>query len=323
MKSWRETQLVFEEIRRLAAAGRTSALATLVRIEGSSYRRPGAKLLIRDDGSMLGNVSGGCLEEDLRERALKVIASGKPEAVHYETGGDENVAWGLGLGCNGKLDLWLQPAPTDQADKILRQLEGKAPFEFHAGDFVETLVPPPDLVICGAGDDAVPLARLASETGFGVTVIDHRKVYLRKENFPNCRLVLARPEDGFPADETTLVVVKYHALEFDRAWTQHFTGQRVRYLGLLGPKARRDEILKHPTLDTRHSAFFAPIGLDLDAEGPEQIAVSIVAELLAVVAGREPSHLRNRSGNIHRRSLEGPPPAVRSGHAERAPPDVN
>ena len=295
VKSWRETQLVFEEIRRLAAAGRKAALATLTRVEGSSYRRPGAKLLIRDDGSMLGNVSGGCLEEDLRERARTVIASGKPEAVHYETGGDENVAWGLGLGCNGKLDLWLQPAPTDQADDILRRLDGKEPFEFRAGDFVEMLAPPPDLIICGAGDDAVPLARLASETGFRVTVIDHRKAYLR---IAHCRLVQARPEDGFAADANTLVVIKYHALEFDRAWTHHFAKQRVRYIGLLGPKARRDAILDALS-SILHPQLFAPIGLDLDAEGPEQIAVSIVAELLAVVAGRKPGHLRDRQESIH------------------------
>ncbi len=295
MKSWRETQLVFEEIRRLAVAGRKSALATLVRIEGSSYRRPGAKLLIRDDGSMLGNVSGGCLEEDLRERALAVMASQQPTAVHYETGSDEGVVWGLGLGCNGKLDLWLQPAPMDRADDILRQLDGKEPFELRAGDFVETLVPPPDLVICGAGDDAVPLVRLASETGFRVTVIDHRKSYLRIED---CRLVHARPEDGFTADANTLVVIKYHALEFDRAWTHHFAKQRVRYIGLLGPKARRNEILKS-SIQHQASSIFSPVGLDLDAEGPEQIAVSIVAELLAVVAGRKPSHLRDRQDPIH------------------------
>jgi len=295
MKSWRETQLVFEEIRRLAAAGRKAALATLTRVAGSSYRRPGAKLLIRDDGSMLGNVSGGCLEEDLRERALKVIASGIPELVHYETGSDDAVAWGLGLGCNGKLDLWLQPAPAEMADDILRRLDGKQPFEFRAGDFVETLAPPPDLVICGAGDDAVPLARLAAESGFRVTVIDHRKAYLR---IAHCRLVHARPEDGFTADANTLVIIKYHALEFDRAWTQHFIKQSVRYIGLLGPKARRDEILKSEISNLK-SPLFAPIGLDLDAEGPEQIAVSIVAELLAVVAGRKPRHLRDRRENIH------------------------
>ena len=88
MKSWRETELVFEEMARLAAEGRTCALATLTKVEGSSYRRPGAKLLIRDDGSMLGNVSGGCLENDLRERAMRVIKTGVAEHVHYDTGAD-------------------------------------------------------------------------------------------------------------------------------------------------------------------------------------------------------------------------------------------
>ena len=114
----------------------------------------------------------------------------------------------------------------------------------------------------------------------------------------HCRLVHARPEDGFAADANTLVVIKYHALEFDRAWTRHFAKQHVRYIGLLGPKARRDEILRSHISDLT-SHIYGPAGLDLDAEGPEQIAVSIVAELLAVVAGREPRHLRDREAPIH------------------------
>ena len=95
MKSWRETALVFDEMARLRKAGRACALATLTRVTGSSYRRPGARLLIRDDGSILGNVSGGCLEEDLRERAKKVIASGQPESIHYDTGEAIELTWRL------------------------------------------------------------------------------------------------------------------------------------------------------------------------------------------------------------------------------------
>ncbi|HEY8240959.1 MAG TPA: XdhC family protein [Kiritimatiellia bacterium] len=301
MKSWRETALVFDEMARLKKAGRACALATLTRVEGSSYRQPGARLLIRDDGSILGNVSGGCLEEDLRERAKKVVAAGQPEVVHYDTGSDENTIWGLGLGCNGKIDIYLQPAPVEHLDEIRAKLAGSEPFALVAGDFVETLAPPPDLVIAGAGDDAIPLVRLAVDAGFRVTLVDHRKAYLRRKLFRGAKLVCARAESKtkqIPATAQTLVVIKYHHLEHDKAWYQRFANAPVRYIGLLGPKARRDEILKASTIN--HQPFlYGPTGLDLGADGPEQIAVSIVAELLAVVATREPRHLRDRAKPIH------------------------
>jgi xanthine dehydrogenase accessory factor len=301
VKSWRETQIVFDEIARLHKAGRRSALATLTNVQGSAYRRPGARLLIRDDGTMLGNVSGGCLEEDLRERALRVIASGAPEHVHYDTGPDESILWGLGLGCNGKIDIHLEPSPVEQADAIRKQLSGDNPFAIAAGDFVDTLTPPHDLVVVGAGDDAVPLVRLALESGFRVTVVDHRKAYLRRRLFRGAKLVCARADAAtrrVPATERALVVIKNHHLEYDRAWFARFAATPVRYIGLLGPRARRDEILKTHGSDLP-SVVYGPTGLDIGAEGSEQIAVSIVAELLAVVAGREPRHLREREGTIH------------------------
>jgi xanthine dehydrogenase accessory factor len=110
--------------------------------------------------------------------------------------------------------------------------------------------------------------------------------------------VNARPEQGIAADKNTFAVVKNHALDLDRGWVRQFVDSKIRYVGLLGPKARRDEILK--TLTTNPlPPLFAPTGLDLDAEGPDQIAVSIVAELLALAAGREPRHLRDRQDPIH------------------------
>jgi xanthine/CO dehydrogenase XdhC/CoxF family maturation factor len=302
MKTWQETARVFDELARLRDAGRKAALATLVKVEGSAYRRPGAKLLIRDDGSMLGNVSGGCLENDLRERALRVIGSGRPEPVHYDTGSDESVLWGLGLGCNGKIELYLQPAPFELVSEVQQKLAGTEPFDMTAGDFVEHLEPPPDLVVIGAGDDAIPLVSLAADAGFRVWLVDHRSAYLRAELFAGAhRMICARPEQGFgdlPHAVSTLVVVKNHHLEMDKAWARLCADSPVRYIGLLGPKARRDEILRSLT-PSHHPRLFGPTGLDLGAEGPEQIALSVVAELLAVVGGRKPGHLRDRQGAIH------------------------
>lgn len=301
MKSWRETEQVFREIVRLSAAGRSSALATLTRVVGSSYRRPGARLLIRDDGSLLGNISGGCLENDLRERALRVIASGQPEEVHYDTGSDESVVWGLGLGCNGKIDIHLEPSPAD-ANRTLQRLSGDEPFELRAGDFLDTLLPPAPLLVIGAGEDAPPLVRLAAESGFRVWLVDHRAATLRPDLYPDAhRLLSLRPETEpcpLPLTPRAMAIVKNHHLELDRAWTVRFSRSPVAHIALLGPRARRDEILKAVPVAER-GRMYGPAGLDIGSDGPEQIAVSLVAELLAAHAGRSGGFLRAREGGIH------------------------
>lgn len=301
MHARREAELVFAEMVRLRAAGRRCALATLLRIRGSAYRRAGARLLLRDDGTWLGNVSGGCLEADLRERAGRVMQTGQPEAVHYTTGGDDR-PWGLGLGCNGELDLWLEAAPRADTDSVLAALRGEEPVTIAAGPASHTLDAPLHLLIVGAGDDSVPLARLAAECGFRVWVFDHRRDGLTPARFADAwRLQQTRPERALadlPPGERLFAVVKNHHLELDRAWARVFADAGARYLGLLGPRARREEIcasLPPAALPSVHG----PAGLDLGAEGPEQIAASIVAELLAVAAGRHGGFLRERAGGLH------------------------
>ena len=330
MKTWQETAQVYNELARRLAEGRSAALATLVRLEGSAYRRPGAKLLIGEDGALVGNVSGGCLEEDLRERGLRALATGQPELVHYDTGSDENVVWGLGLGCDGRLDLWLQPYRPGEAttalDEARHRLRGSRPFATRlsltdgrlevldpapdlrtglvpeGGSFLDVLQPPADLVVVGAGEDARPLVRLGAEMGFRVTVVDHRSAYLTAARFPAAQqLVLARPEQGvqaLPAHAGALVVIMTHAVKFDKAWALAFAATPVLYLGLLGPKARRDDILAALPEAARARAY-GPVGLDVGAEGAEQIALSILAEALAVWAGRSGGHLRHRAAPIH------------------------
>ena len=122
MKHWRETTEIVERVFALVSAGRRAALATVIRIEGSSYRRPGAKFLIEDDGRTLGGVSGGCLEADVREVALRVIQTGTPQLLHYDTGVDDQTVWGLGLGCNGSVDIFVQSATDAGTLEVLREL---------------------------------------------------------------------------------------------------------------------------------------------------------------------------------------------------------
>jgi xanthine/CO dehydrogenase XdhC/CoxF family maturation factor len=299
-----------------------------------------------------------------------VLRSGPPRVLHYDTGGDDQTVWGLGLGCNGAVDIVVQPATTaaalDTGARVRSLLDGDAPFAvatvlaaegeraasrlgrvlvvardgvlagstgapvadreaaalasvlLAAGEsgvhavaglqvFIEVLTPPPRLLVFGAGDDAVPLVGYAREIGFRVTVVDHRSAYLDPARFAGgTGLLKVRAEDGVPdlppLGPDFYAVVKTHSLLHDREWVRRLIESPVDYIGVLGPRARTEEILRQLGVleGTAASArVFGPVGLDLGADGAEQIALSIVAELLAVRAGREPNHLRDTAGAIH------------------------
>jgi xanthine/CO dehydrogenase XdhC/CoxF family maturation factor len=360
MNHWKETAEILSRLAELNASGRRAALATVVHIVGSAYRRPGAKFLIEETGDTLGSVSGGCLEADVREVAKGVLTTGVPSLRHYSTGADEDIVWGLGLGCNGLVDVFIQPATAgplaEVTDRLHALLTGDAPFVVatmveggedlgavlivgpegamqgslgsaeldrlavgHArglsaggrsvvqtlagrGVFFEVLPPPPHLVVCGAGDDARPLVAYAADAGFRVTVLDHRPALLEPEWFPQAaRLVPARPEDSgieLPPAGRSLAVVKTHSLAHDREWARRLLAAGVPYVGMLGPHARRETILREIGRP-RDERVFGPVGLDLGADGPRQVAFAIVAELLAFIAGREPRHLSERKEAIH------------------------
>jgi xanthine dehydrogenase accessory factor len=391
MNHWKETAEILSRLAELEAAGRRAALATVVDIVGSAYRRPGAKFLIEDQGGTLGSVSGGCLEADVREVAQAVVQTGRPSLRHYNTG-DEDVVWGLGLGCNGLVDVFVQPAtegplaalagglrelfagdaavalatvvapaagedgqelgtvlaidcrdageprepPADVhgslgslgSRELDRQVVERAGGLVAAGRsgvheiagrrvFLEVLPPPPHLLVCGGGDDARPLVAYAADVGFRVTVLDHRAGLLAAEWFPQAlRRVVARPEDpelALPPPARTLAVVKTHSLAHDREWVRRLLAAGLPYVGVLGPRGRTESILRDVELRAgagegrfaaRHGAsererVFGPVGLDLGADGPRQVAISIVAELLAFTARREPRHLSARQEAIH------------------------
>ncbi len=343
MKRWKETGDVLARLADLAAGGRRAALATVVRILGSAYRRPGAKFLVEDDGRTSGGVSGGCLEADVRAHALEVIQAGVPRLLHYDTGSDDRPVWGLGLGCNGSVDVFVQPAATPAALAVFSALQAAlgadAPLTFstilegpHAGRsvlrseglllasslpggadpglapggaavFTETLLPPPHLLVCGAGDDAMPLVAYAADAGFRVTVVDHRGAYLGRDRFPSAAALRElRPEDEgcltLPIGPRTAAVVMTHSVAKDREWLRRLLAGGAFYVGLLGPRARTGRLVDEVGASER-SRVFGPVGLDLAAEGPEQIAISVLAELLALIAGRIPTHLRDRESPIH------------------------
>lgn len=330
MKNWQETDVIYQRLKELTDGGKSAALAVIIGIEGSTYRRPGAKLLIEPDGRMMGNVSGGCLELDVRETALSILKTGEARCVHYDTSDEEDQVWGMGLGCNGKVDLFIQPVTPDEhagfIEAVCALLTGDAPFairvdvegdacgrlsveksaeartEWQGSVFTERLDPPPMLLLCGAGEDAIPLARMAHEVGFRVAVADHRAAYLTAERFPTARKrVKVRPDealDDLAISEHTLAVVKTHTLKHDAAWVHRLLETDAAYIGLLGPQDRRDEI-RNQIDPGQQPRIYGPIGLDIGGEGPEQVALSIISEALAVWHCRTPGHLRDRKKSIH------------------------
>jgi xanthine dehydrogenase accessory factor len=168
--------------------------------------------------------------------------------------------------------------------------------------FTEVLVPPPHLIVFGAGDDAIPLCDYASDVGFRVMVVDHRGGYLSAQRFPQAlRVVLRRPEEGTSSltlGPNTYTIVKTHSFAHDREWVKQLVASGVPYIGIVGPRARTTELLAQIGASAS-DRIFGPVGLDLGAEGPEQVALAIVAELLAVRSAREPWSLRAKEGAIH------------------------
>jgi xanthine/CO dehydrogenase XdhC/CoxF family maturation factor len=331
LKHWQETERILDRLIRLAAEGRPAALAVVVRIEGSAYRRPGARLIIEEDGRSLGSVSGGCLEDDVRLIAQEAMGSGRPSLRHYETGTDDTKVWGLGLGCNGTVDVFVHPITGDaQRDvwrRVHQRLQGDRPFQVaiatagpeagrawivgeddapaldgSARVFTESFVPPPRLVVFGAGDDALPLVATASGVGWRVVLVDHRPAHNTAERFPAAReRFLLRPTDDLAPlrlGPDTYAVVMTHSFKHDRDWAHRLLEAGLPYVGLLGPRQRAETILEE-TGATRRDRVYGPVGLDLGADGPEQVAVSIVAELMAVWSGRDARHLRTKELAVH------------------------
>lgn len=262
MKHWRETREVLDRLDVLVRAGRRAALATVTGVRGSAYRRPGARLLVADDGTTTGNVSGGCLEEDVREIGLQVIATGRAQQRTYRSRVDDDL-WGLGLGCEGEVDIVIEPAfaarPVERA-----HLDGQEAFEISVdlpcgSRFVEVLIPPPVLAIYGTGSDTAPLARLAAEVGFVVNT-----------------------------GEPDYAVVMTHDFARDCEHVRALLATDVGYIGVLGPRRRTERLLDALAAATVDRARVrGPIGLAIGAYGAEQIAVAVVAELLAHVHAKE------------------------------------
>lgn len=358
-----ETESILAGWREVAATGESAVLATVVHVQGSAYRRPGARMLIRSDGRHVGSISGGCLETDVCRKAWWMTEGGRPTVRIYDTTSEDDAIWEFGLGCNGIVHVLLERADSAavretltflaerratrrpgciatvihsaagseltvgerlffdeqgtacgrgwrgpvgalraQATSALRQRRSRLVHLAEATVFLECVVPPPALVIFGAGHDAVPLIAFAKHLGWHVTVADGRRGFARPDRFPDAdRVVLLareQPLAGLSIDRDTVVVLMTHNFPLDAALLRAVRPLRPRYLGVLGSQHRRQRLLAEVGDDG--SDLHAPIGLDIGADTPELIALAIVAEIHAELSGRAGGKMRLRDGPIHR-----------------------
>lgn len=365
---------IVRSLRRAAEARESVVLATVVRVVGSSYGGVGARMVIRVDGSTVGLVSGGCLESDLCAHALEVHSTKVARVVTYDTRADDDAVWGLGLGCNGLIDVLLQPLAADRAracadllsaalsaDRptvmatvtMVERSEGSPEVGAQAllanadtltvGDWgdrsalafartqfdealaagrhgllsetgsvglsYEVVAPAVRLLICGSGPDVAPVSRMARDLGWDTVVVDHRPVTeAHAHRFPETRVVECHDPSALAAvieiPSRTAAVVMSHHFARDIGYVSALLGAGVAYLGVLGPRARTERMLaelaaRGDPAAANGEALFGPVGLDLGGDGPEAIALAVIAEVSAVMHGREPRHLRDRSDALH------------------------
>nr|WP_294942775.1 XdhC/CoxI family protein [uncultured Mucilaginibacter sp.] len=357
--------------------GKKTALATVVQVEGSAYRRAGARMLITEDGQLTGAISGGCLEGDALRKARLVILQQEPMLVTYDTTDDDDAKLGVGLGCNGIIHILIEPITDEQNNPItflktvvagrknavivtlfsvddrkapqpgtclcltedellLNRLEGSPHRECLINDakevleslhsetklyqgkvvytaFVEFVKPLISLVIIGAGNDAVPLTKLAAVLGWDTTVIDGRPNYALPERFPSAQKVMvAKPEQVLPQisiNAHTAFVLMTHNYNYELALLKQLLPMQLSYLGILGPKKKLARMLAEiedsgqPVTEERLKTVYGPVGLDIGSEGAEEIALSIVAEIKAVLSNRKGYSLKYKPVAIHATQL--------------------
>jgi xanthine dehydrogenase accessory factor len=355
-----------------------TALATVVHVEGSSYRRAGARMLITEDGQLTGAISGGCLEGDALRKARLVMTQNKSMLVTYDTTDDDDAKFGVGLGCNGIIHILIEPIFADKqnnpidlfkqflskrqpvvlitifsmSDKQATQpgtcliltdqeeLRGFFPDEdikdalledardvlkngnsvtktYLYGDkftcFIELLQPTVSLVIFGAGNDAIPMVQLANVLGWHVTLIDGRANYAVPARFPLAKkIIIAKPEQALAQiniDSRTIFVLMTHNYNYDMAMLKQLLPLELTCVACLGPKKRLNRMLDELREEGLNitpqqlQSIYGPAGLDIGAETSDEIALSIISEMQAVLKKRNGTPLREKAV-IHNRDAE-------------------
>ncbi|HYX88121.1 MAG TPA: XdhC family protein [Gaiellaceae bacterium] len=311
------------------ARGERVALATVVATRRSAPRPVGAKLAVSESGELFGSVSGGCVESDVAVQAAEVIAGAAPRLLSYGIADEQ--AWEVGLPCGGEIDVFVQrledelPDPDEPA-VALTVLDGERAGERRVVEpgvigegpsrvleldgervFAEVLGPPPRLIVFGAVDTAEALCRAAGLIGWRTVVVDARPGLATEERLPSAAEVLvAWPEEALQRmqpDGDTAVIVLTHEDRFDIPALKGALESDAFYVGALGSRRnqarRRERLLEEGVPEERIDRIAGPSGLDIGAESPAETALSILAEILAVRAGRAGGPLKEAKGRIH------------------------
>jgi xanthine dehydrogenase accessory factor len=376
-----EVRSIIEAFDKSQARGDASALATVVSVEGSAYRGPGARMLVTKSGASTGTISAGCLESDVIEHAQQAITTNAAKLVEYDTTStNEEIVWGLGLGCNGVVRVLVEPL-TGQSSYVAalrRSLAGQSSMSiatvFHHSSsrpttttrmeigsrlyfeegaeracnnlngelavlieddtraflreetsgvriyerdgemvkvFIETIMPPVPLILFGAGLDALPIIELAHGLGWQTEVVDSQARTASRARFAQAdRVTLARPEtvgEQVRVMPRTLALVMTHNYAHDQQILKFLLASPARYIGVMGPRKRTEQMLQELAerddgfrlTETDRARLYAPVGLDIGANTPHEIALSIISEIRAAIAQREGGHLRRRHAPIH------------------------
>lgn len=372
----RDIEAIISSYEKAKNEGQKSILATVVHVEGSSYRAAGARMLVDEYGFMTGAISGGCLEGDALRKALLALDQNKNKLITYDTSDEDDAVIGAQLGCNGIIQVLFEPIDPEQEhnpiellkkaenydhpvalvsifnlDKTKRQagttlliddrgnstgqIDDPALSEkvrtvakdalerrinhfgkYHSSSeaqhaFIDIIAPPPTLVLVGAGNDSQVLSRMAEVLGWDIIVADGRPTHANKQRFNSCQVVVTNPEEilnNIKINETTAFVLMTHNYNYDLAVLKLLLSEeKIPYIGILGPNKKHRRMLDDLAaegiqLSEEQSAkIFAPVGLQLGAETPAEIGLSILSEIQAVLTESKVRHLRELEGSIHKK----------------------
>ncbi|GEN75419.1 XdhC family protein [Chryseobacterium hagamense] len=365
----KEINDIIQAYQKAKAENKKAALATVVKVEGSSYRQPGARMLVTEDGELTGAISGGCLEGDALKKALLAIHQQQNKLITYDTSNEEDSDFGVQLGCNGIVHIlfeyinydqshpidFLIKAAEERRDSVLACLfslergqsqigtvlfysrntlwpenrdpdylseEAKKVLESRSSmvktviyenvsceALIEYLPPAVSLVIAGAGNDVKPLVEIASVMGWEITVAEGRVSHATEKRFPLAKTVKVVGAEEFlnelVVDEHTFVVLMTHNYRYDLTVLKDMLNRDNRYIGVLGPKSKLNRMLNDlaeedvEVSEEQMQRIYGPVGLDIGAETSEEIALSIAAEIKAVLEGKKGNSLRYKKDKIH------------------------
>ena len=291
-----EIDRVIAAARSLMESGRRGILVTAISTSGSTYRRAGARAVIAEDGSAYGLISGGCVERDLAERIEPWLERLEPRLITYDSTSPSDIIFGTGLGCRGTIEMLIEPFDAGHPPDLVAGFRwcGREPVvwstTFQGRSILQEVVRPQKAIaVFGGGTDVSPVLRIAEDVGW------------RAEQFSPARIHPEQLEGAIDLASFDAAVVMTHNFLHDATLLELLLPSPIPYVGLLGPRRRGVELVAHigPSIHPHAARLRNPIGLDLGGETPDEIALSIVAEVQSVLNDRSARGLRERHEPIH------------------------